>query len=240
MNATDVVGKVRYVKSPEEIECLRRSTEIAEAGVDELVSQARSGADVAVLYARVTGRMLRLGSEYYPLALSIGGQRYTNPPLGLRLQPGMQVDNETTAVWGAQVSQEDQPVLVGSLPDRYRSVIEMQRSAFDLGLRLLRPGTHLGELIDAINGLGGPHGVRTRILMHGRGFGDDGPLLTPRASGSQIRDLQIEEGNAFVWKPTAISEDGKYSFTWGGDVVVTNGGGEKLFKREHGLIEVPA
>ena len=36
-DATDIVGFVRYVKSDEEIECLRRSTVIAEAGIDEMV-----------------------------------------------------------------------------------------------------------------------------------------------------------------------------------------------------------
>jgi hypothetical protein len=74
--------------------------------------------------------------------------------------------------------------------------------------------------------------------MHGRGVGDDGPLLTPRAKGENIRDLRIERGNAWVWKPTISSDDGRIELTWGGDVVVTEKGGEPLFTRQHGLVSI--
>ena len=79
-DATDIVGFVRYVKSDEEIGCLRRSTEIAEAGIHEMAQAARPGTDAAELYARVMGHMLELGSEYYPLAMNIGPIGGPDPP----------------------------------------------------------------------------------------------------------------------------------------------------------------
>ena len=42
-DATDIVGFVRYVKSDEEIAFVRQSTEVATAGVDELINLARPG-----------------------------------------------------------------------------------------------------------------------------------------------------------------------------------------------------
>lgn len=242
VDATDVVGMARYVKSDEEIANLRRSAEIAEAGIDEMVEIARPGVDEALLYARTTARMLEMGSEYYPLAIytdPIGTPeptRRTNPPLGRRLQRGALITDEVSAVWGAQVSQEDQPILLGPIPDQWIPVIELQREVFEAGLGYMKPGTMFGELIDFINGFGAKRGMRTLILMHGRGYGDDGPLLTPRARGENVRDLRIEKGNAWVWKPYAMSADERIQFVWGGDVVVTDGGGEVLFKRPHGLI----
>ena len=68
--------------------------------------------------------------------------------------------------------------------------------------------------------------------------GDDGPLLTPRARGEELRELRFERGNAFVWKPYGMSTDDKLQFVWGGDVVVTDHGGEVLFKRQHGLVSI--
>src|SRR5439155_17628799 len=50
-DATDVVGLVRYVKSNEEITCVRRSAAAAAAGLEELVRLARPGVDAAALYA---------------------------------------------------------------------------------------------------------------------------------------------------------------------------------------------
>ena len=124
-DATDVVGFARYVKSDEEIECLRRAAAIAEAGIEEMIEAAQPGADAAVVYTRTVARMMELGSEHYPLAMHIGpvggeSPRFTDPPLGRRLGPGDYITNETSAVWGGQLSQEDQPILLGPIPDEWR------------------------------------------------------------------------------------------------------------------------
>jgi Xaa-Pro aminopeptidase len=242
-DATNVLGAVRYVKSEEEITCLRHAAGMAEAGIDELIETAQPGTDAAVVYAAVTERMLSMGSEYTPLALTFDpiGQprsaRYTNPPLGRRFQANDLITNEVSAVWGVQMAQEDQPILLGPIPDAWKAAIELQLEAFEAGLAVMRPGATFGELIDCIAGVrrGDLH---AEVLLHGRGYGDDGPLITPRAKGDEIRNLHIEAGNAFVWKPTVVSADGRIELTWGGDVVVREGGAEKLFARPHGLVSI--
>ena len=243
-DATDVVGFARYVKSDEEIDCLRRATAIAEAGVEAMIDAAKPGVDEAVLYARVMGRMLELGSEYYPLAVNIstiGGPepiRRTNPPIGRRLERNTLITNEVSAVWGGQVAQEDQPILLGDIPDAWKPVIELQRDVFEAGLEHMKPGTSFGDLIDFINGFGQRRGMKTQILLHGRGYGDDGPLLTPRALGEKLRDLRVAAGNVWVWKPYAMSADERIQFVWGGDVLVTEQGGQPLFRRSHGMVTI--
>ncbi len=124
-DATDVVGFVRYVKSAEEIENLRKGAAIAEAGIDEMIEVARPGVDVAVLYAAVMERMLLLGAEYHTLAITFDpvdqpARRFTDAPTGERLQPNGYLTNEVSAMWGAQLAQEDQPILLGKLPDEWR------------------------------------------------------------------------------------------------------------------------
>ncbi len=242
-DATDVVGRVRYVKSAEEITCLRHAARMAEAGVATLAELARPGADAAVVYAAVTARLLGLGSEHYPLALTIDplgerpATRYTNPPLGRRLRAGDFLTSEVSAVWGMQVAQEDQPIMLGPIPDAWRPAIALQREVFEAGLAALQPGTTWGAFADRMRGYA-RDGLRTTVLLHGRGIGDDGPLFTPRASGASVRDVRIEEGVAVVWKPTVSSADGRIEFTWGGDVLVTAQGGEPLFARPHGLVSI--
>jgi Xaa-Pro aminopeptidase len=240
-DATDVVGFVRAVKSAEEITCLRQAARIAEAGVAKLVELARPGADASVVYAAVTERMLALGSEYYPLAITfdpIGERqsaRYTNPPLGRRFQANDLITNEVSAIWGTQMAQEDQPILLGPIPAAWQQAIALQREVFEAGLAAMQPGTTFGEFADRLRRYE-RDGLHTIVLMHGRGAGDDGPLFTPRASGENVRDLPIQAGNAFVWKPTVASADGRIELTWGGDVIVTERGGEPLFTRPHGLV----
>ncbi len=242
-DATDVVGYARYMKGDEEIDALRRGAEIAAEGIAEMARTARPGVPAATVYARVMRRMGELGAEYYPLAFYTGPlgsvlPRCENPPIGVTLERNYLITNETDAVWGGLVAQEVQPILLGAIPDDWQRVIELNREVFQAGLEHMRPGTEFSDMIDFINGFGAKRGMRTQILMHGRGYGNDGPLLTPQERGDYARDVRIEKGNVWVWKPTAYSADGRISFSWGGCVQVTERGGEPLVSREHGMVTV--
>ena len=243
-DATDAVGLVRYVKSEEEIAFLRKSAAIAAAGLDELIKLARPGVDAGVLYADVIARLLELRSEYYPLAISIDPistpkpRRYTHPPLDKRLEKNALVTNEVNAISGAQLTQVCQPILLGEIPSEWQPVIGLQKEVFAAGLKMIKPGATLGALKEFVNGYGAKYKMKTLIQMHGCGYGDDGPLLNPRFQGDDSRHLRIEKGNAFVWKPIAMSADKRVQFTWGGPILVTDNGAEALFKRPHGVVEI--
>jgi Xaa-Pro dipeptidase len=243
IDATDVVGFARYVKSAEEIDALRRGAAIATAGIEEMVRVARPGVPEAELYASVMRRIVELGSEYYPLALNSSeidtpSYRHENPQLGRVLGPNWLLTNEVDAVWGGMVAQEMQPILLGPIPARYEPVIALQRELYEAGLDYMTPGREFADMIDFVNGYGDKHGMKTDILMHGRGYGDDGPLLTPSDRGENSRDVRIEQGNVWVWKPTAFSADGATTFSWGGCVEVTEKGGVPLVRRPVGMVTV--
>ncbi len=243
-DATDVVGLVRYVKSNEEIACVRRSAAAAAAGLDELVRLARPGVDATALYADVIARLLELRSEYYPLALTLDPidvlkpKRYTNPPLGKRLANNALVTSEVNAILGAQLTQVCQPILLGSIPKEWNPVIELQKAVYEAGLELIKPGTKFETLRDFVNGFGDTRKMKTVIQMHGCGYGDDGPLFAPKFQGTDLRDLCIEKGNTFVWKPVAMTADERIQFAWGGPVLVTDKGAEALFTRSHGMVTI--
>ena len=71
--------------------------------------------------------------------------------------------------------------------------------------------------------------------MHGRGAGDDGPIITSTARSPQQLAVALRENMVFICKPSAITADGNYHCTWGDTVVVTPKGGRRLGKRPHGL-----
>jgi Xaa-Pro aminopeptidase len=243
-DATDVVGLVRFVKSEEEIAFVRRSTAVAAAGLDELMNLARPGVDAGVLYADVTARLLELWSEYYPLVLTLDpidtpkSQRYANPPIGKRLENNSLINNEVNAILGAQLTQVCQPILLGKIPDEWKPVIELQEEVYEAGLALIKPGSTLGALKQFVNTFGAKRKMKTVIQMHGCGYGDDGPVLTPKSRPNGLRDLRIEKGNAFVWKPIAMTADERIQFAWGGPVIVTDKGCEALFTRSHGMVSI--
>jgi Xaa-Pro dipeptidase len=243
-NATETIGYARYVKSAEQIECLRRGAAIAAAGIDKMIELARPGMDEGVLYSRVMQRMVSLGSEYYPMAfysgLHGGGRlpRFEDPTEGRFLQPIYRIANEVDAVFGGLIAQEQQPIILGPIPDSWKPAIEAQRDLYYAALEQLRPGRSFGEFMDFVNGFGERRGLKSLLLMHGRGYGDDGPLFTPQNRGARNRDVRIENGNVFIVKPIVSSADGSFDTSWGGCVLVTETGGEPLVKRRPGMVSI--
>src|SRR5262249_49629159 len=78
-------------------------------------------------------------------------------------------------------------------------------------------------------------GASGDLTMHGRGAGDDGPIITPHARSPRQLGLAMQENMVLVCKPSAISADGEYICQWGDTVVVTKNGGRRLGKRSHEL-----
>jgi Xaa-Pro aminopeptidase len=243
-NATDVVGHARYVKSPEQIACLRRGAAIAAAGIEKMIELAQPGMDEGLLYTRVMQRMVELGSEYYPMAFYSGlhgnGRlpRFEDPAEGRTLQPMYRIANEVDAVVGGLIAQEQQPIFLGTIPEAWKPAIELQREMYYAGLEHLVPGRPFAEFMDMINNFGAKRGMKSQLLMHGRGYGDDGPLFTPQNHGGRNRDLLIEKDCVFIVKPIAHSADGSFDTSWGGCVLVTETGGEPLVKRTPGMVEI--
>ena len=243
-NATEVIGRARYVKSAEQIDFLRRGAAVAAAGIDKMVELARPGMDEGLLYTRVMQRMVGLGSEYYPMAfysgLHGGGRlpRFEDPTEGRTLQPMYRIANEVDAVFGGLIAQEQQPILLGAIPDAWKPAIELQRDMYYAALEHLIPGRPFGEFMDLINGFGAKRGMKSQLLMHGRGYGDDGPLFTPQNRGARNRELLIEKDCVFIVKPIAHSADGTFDTSWGGCVLVAEKGGEPLVKRTPGMVSI--
>jgi Xaa-Pro dipeptidase len=243
-DATDVIGFVRYVKSAEEIAAMKKATEVAEAGIDELKRGARPGADEAPLYAGVMARMLDLGAEYYPFAWTSGdidgsdAKRFADPPLGRRLKANSLIRSEMIAVFGTQIAEEDQAILLGKIPEAWKPAIERHREVFNAGLKLLTPGKSCGEVVDFAKSVADKNGLKTEILLSGRGAGDDGPVIKSSTSADALKGISIEKNTLWFWRPAVTGADGKTKFTWGGTVLVGENGGEVLSKRPHGVISV--
>ncbi len=243
-NATEVIGHARYVKSEEQIACLRRGAAVAAAGIEKMIELAKPGMDEGILYTEVMRRMVSLGSEYYPMAFYSGLHgdarlpRFEDPTEGRVLKSGYRLANEVDAVFGGLIAQEQQPILLGPIPDTWKPAIDAQRDLYYAALERLTPGSAFGDFMDFVNSFGEKRGVKSLLLMHGRGYGDDGPLFTPQNRGDRNRDVQIENGAVFIVKPIVKSADESFDTSWGGCVLVTDKGGEPLVRRTPGMVSI--
>ena len=246
VDATAILDEVRYVKSDEEVEVLTKSMEMNELAIQAETEAAKVGVRDWDVWAAVHYAMTRNGSELPIHCFWVSGKNpkrtLTRPSMRL-LERGDVIINELEASWIGYRSQGVQPVFVEVIDPIQAELIKVQREIFNRVLEALKPGVTVGELADltrrtaesAAPKAGPAAGASGDLTMHGRGAGDDGPIITPHAKSPKQLGVAMRENMVFVCKPAAISSDGEHTCQWGDTVVVTKSGGRRLGKRAHEL-----
>ncbi len=245
VDATPILAEVRYVKSPEEIEVLTRSMEIVELAYQAEIKAARAGVKDWEVWAETQAALLRNGSEMPVHCNWLSGknpQRTLTRPSMRILERGDLIINEVEASWIGYRSQGVQPVFVEVADPVHQELIKVQREVFNRVMESLKPGITVGELAELTKSTaervapqsGPAAGATAQLTMHGRGAGDDGPIITSSARSPRQLAVALKENMVFICKPSARSADGSIS-TWGDTVVVTSKGGRRLGKRPHDL-----
>ena len=110
---------------------------------------------------------------------------------------------------------------------------------------VMRPGTTWGEVEEKVCAVakGTKYGVE--LLLHGRGLGNDGPMLIPTDTHAHVKDDPLRVNTVFILKPYAYLAgetryDPRHTFEvqWGDSVVVRDHGAERLGTRPHELVSV--
>ena len=246
LDATAILDEVRYVKSQEEIDVLARSMEINELAIRAEIETAKVGVKDWEVWAAAHYAMTRNGSELPIHCFWVSGKNpkrtLTRPSMRL-LERGDVIINELEASWIGYRAQAVQPVFVEVIDSVQAELIKVQREIFNRVVESLKPGVTVGELAEltkktaesAAPKSGPAAGARGELNMHGRGQGDDGPIITPHAKSPRQLAVAVRANMVFICKPAAISANGEYICQWGDTVVVTQKGGRRLGKRAHEL-----
>jgi Xaa-Pro aminopeptidase len=241
VSATNVLGRARWRKSTEEIDFLRKGTAVAEATLDALYASARAGVSERHVFAHMMFANADAGGSFPPMVGWVSGGLHQHfhrleQPTFRTLRADDVILVEIEGRWGGYVAQIDQTVAFGVTDPILQDAMRFVGDAFDRIMGVLKPGVTVAELVAAgrLDALGGR--ITTSIGGHGRGTGDDGPLLTARnLESAGIGNIVIEEGCSFALKPAAAL-DGKADFArWGDTVVVTETGAERLGTRPREL-----
>ncbi|HUB97488.1 MAG TPA: hypothetical protein VL993_16315, partial [Stellaceae bacterium] len=101
-------------------------------------------------------------------------------------------------------------------------------------------GTRIGR------GNGALAGATASLIVHGRGLGDDRPLLltSPDArpdyeATERSMAMGLPDNGVYIVKPTIWTADRRYQFIWGDSVRITPSGAKRMGKSPHGMILSP-
>jgi Xaa-Pro aminopeptidase len=246
VDATTLMAKARYVKSEEEVAALQKSMDIIEKGIEAKIAAAKPGVLDWEVWAAAQYGMMKNGSEIPVHCNWVSGNnpvRTLTRPSHRVLERGDLIINELEANWMGYRSQAVQPVFIEQVDPVHAELIKVQREVFELTREQLRPGISVKELSEfaaaagkkAIPTNGPAAGAKTKLTMHGRGAGDDGPIITNHAREPEQLAVRLEENMVFTYKPAAETPNGSHICTWGDTVVVTPDGGRRMGKRPHDL-----
>lgn len=246
VDATGILETVRLTKSDEEVEFLRRSNELVDRAFAAELEAAKVGAIDHEVWAKATYTMLAGGSEPTLHCNWISGPapaRTLTRASFRRLERGDMILNEIEASWAGYRAQGVQPICVETCEPVYDDLIKLQGEIWFEILPMLRPGTTVGELCATVARLGqerapktGPAaGAVARMTMHGRGQGDDGPIVTNNANAPYQLRREMQTNMVCIVKPEVRASDRSHPISWGDTVVITPDGGQRLGTREHGI-----
>jgi Xaa-Pro dipeptidase len=250
MNATPLIEEARAVKGREEIAALERSVAIVEAVIDRIAAEARPGVPENVVYARALATMVEEGGEIPTFfSLQAGApQRQQNhtQPTARKLVAGDVISTEVDACVMGYRGQITQPFVLGRATPLYREMMSIVREGIDRCYAAIRPGATPGDLARIAADVS-REGYQCRIVIHGRGLGDDAPLLVFRsaagARGERMAQWSFTENMALMVKPYVFhgdlfSQAIEDSVGWGDSVVVTATGVRRMGTKPPEIIEI--
>ena len=156
------------------------------------------------------------------------------------LQAGDMINTELEAKYGGYIAQTVQAACLGKISPELKRSFDVSVEVFDELVKFMKPGISFREVVRFYQRLVRDSGhIPKGMLLHGRGIGEDRPQITGEVHDNvhaattytMHLDLPLIEGNVFVLKPGAMSENAPDSIRCGDTVVITSDGARRLGKR---------
>ncbi|MDE0058276.1 MAG: M24 family metallopeptidase [Defluviicoccus sp.] len=150
-DASDLMMRLRMIKSSEEIAFIEKASEIANVEIDAVMAHARPGIRESELIAEVMYASLKAGNEVgrdHFTILCSGNEGY---PVNRRMTDRIMRTGDVVHVghytrFGGYWSHPHIAVSLGPLEDEYKPMRDAVREATDRAMALLKPGTPWSEL----------------------------------------------------------------------------------------------
>ena len=241
-DASDLVDRLRLVKSEAELACVRRAAGLADAALEAALAETRAGADEGRILAAMQGAVFEGGGDYPGNPFIIGSGRdallcrYKSGRR--RLDPEDQLTLEFAGVYRQYHACLMRTLLVGAATPRQRALHAACREALAAAEAKLTPGTAMGAVFDAQAAVLDAHGMAAhRFNACGYSLGTvyapcwmDWPMFF---TGNPV---EIGPGMVFFLHMILMDSEAGLAMTLGRTTLITARGPEPLSKAALDLV----
>jgi Xaa-Pro aminopeptidase len=229
--------RLRLVKSEEELDWLRIGAAFSDAGLRELMENARPGVSERELGNFVERAYVGQGGTtfiHFIGVTSMADPHLCVPPQfhsSRKVQSGDVVFCELSASFWDYSGQVLRTFAVDAEPTPlYRDLHASAEAAFDAVTAVIHHGTQMAEIIDAAAGAIEARGFTVYDdLLHGFGGGYFPPILGSRSRpAGPLPHMTLEENMTVVVQPNVVTRDHKAGVQVGELIRVTKSGFERL------------
>jgi Xaa-Pro aminopeptidase len=220
----------RMVKTPTELNLLRKAARIADTAQGEAHAQVREGMTEQELYRLIVDRALAHGAEAVLMVQVAAAERstYSNPtPSGRTVNRGEIVKIDVFVTVGGYLSDTGRAIVIGEASPLQRDIWAKMQDTLAAIHATIRPGAHTSDLWRVFVETFKKHGMAPVIRFLGHGLGlslHEEPFIAAHT------DTVLEAGMVFAIEPVYKTDDGM-GYHLEDNVIVTPSGVENMTSR---------
>lgn len=240
IQASELVDRIKVIKSPEEMELIRRTTKMQDGAMRAAFAAVKPGMKDSDVSAIATHYSQRHGSEQ-------GIYLCASSPIGQPARINMRHAQDRVIQKGDQIAllvEDNGPggfytelgrtCVVGKAPQAMKDELAFVQEARKVTLDLLKPGTPCREIWDAFNAFMRRNGrpEEARLYCHGQGYD-----LVERPLIRKDEPMTIEKDMNIVVHPTYL-HGGTVNWLCDNYFITGNGPGDRLHQFPEVITEV--
>jgi Xaa-Pro dipeptidase len=234
VDASDLIARLRLVKSAAELAYVRRAAELADAALEAAIGETRAGADEGAILAAMHAAIFRGGGDYPGNPFIIGSGRdallcrYKSGRR--RLDASDQLTLEFAGVYRQYHACLMRMLLIGEPNARQRALHAACREALLACEARLSPGTPMGAVFDAHAAVFDRHGLRAhRLNACGYSLGTTyAPSWMDWPMFFHDNPVEVGTGMVFFLHMIVFDSEAGLAMTLGRTSLVTERGAEPL------------
>ncbi len=239
VDATDLLGEVRLIKSGEELTWFRKGAALTDMAFEALGKKGKAGMTDFQLAGLIANSYMPKGGG--ARLIFIGSTSMRNPhlifpcqfPSHRKVRKGDIILTELSADYEMYSGQGHRPITVGVSPTPvYQKMFEVAVEAYTRVLKTLKPGTTNVEIKRAASVIQDEGFTTFDVTLHGWGLQIEPPRVDIDAVMIRrpTNDFVVREGMLLVVQPNVVTPDGQRGLQIGNLVEITRTGARALQK----------